>query len=328
MCGEGYWLWLIPLGSGAHSVGIVADAAAHPLATMNTFEKAMAWIATYQPAVHDAITRMLADTPDALMDFAFFKDFSYGCKQVFSHERWALTGEAGMFLDPFYSPGSDFIAIGNTLITDLVRADRAGESIRVPAFFYGELFRSFYESTLTLYQDQYTLFGNARVMPVKVLWDYTYYWGVLCQLVFQDRLTDRDAITALGEPLQRAKHLNERMQALMRAWGEATDAKRVSDAVSSARGARTRAAARSGAMLDQANLPWFAELNRGLCDTLDDAAFHARVVGNVALLEVLAEEIVAMAVRDAPELAKATATATPVDSVSPRDATLLFGMAA
>lgn len=326
MCGEGYWLWLIPLGSGAHSVGIVADAATHPLATMNTFEKAMAWIATYQPAVHDAITRMLADTPDALMDFAFFKDFSYGCKQVFSHERWALTGEAGMFLDPFYSPGSDFIAIGNTLITDLVRADRAGESIRVPAFFYGELFRSFYESTLTLYQEQYTLFGNARVMPVKVLWDYTYYWGVLCQLVFQDRLTDRDAITALGEPLQRAKHLNERMQALMRAWGEATDAKRVGDAVSSARGARTRAAARSGAMLDQANLPWFAELNRGLCDTLDNAAFHARVVGNVALLEVLAEEIVAMAVRDAPELAKVTATA--VDSVSPRDATLLFGMAA
>ena len=33
-------------------------------------------------------------------------------------------GEAGLFLDPFYSPGSDFIAIGNTYICDLIRRDQ------------------------------------------------------------------------------------------------------------------------------------------------------------------------------------------------------------
>ncbi len=320
MCGAGYWLWLIPLGSGAHSVGIVADAAMHPLSTMNTFEKAMEWIAAHQPSVHDAIARVFADKPDALMDFAYFKNFSYGCKQVFSDQRWALTGDAGLFLDPFYSPGSDFIAIGNTFITDLIRADRAGEKIRAPALLYGELYRSFYESTLTLFQDQYALFGNARVMPVKVLWDYTYYWGVLCQLVFQNRLTDRVAIVALNEPLQRARRLNARMQILMRAWGAATDPAQPNDA----RSARTREAAHSGVMLDQASLPWFAELNRGLRDVLDDVAFHARVVANVAQLEVLAEEITAMATRDAPELA----TATQADVKRQVDASLLFGMAA
>ena len=42
-------------------------------------------------------------------------DFSYGCKQVYSGaDRWCLVGEAGAFLDPFYSPGSDFIAMANT----------------------------------------------------------------------------------------------------------------------------------------------------------------------------------------------------------------------
>lgn len=317
LCGAGYWLWLIPLGSGAHSVGIVADAAIHPLSTMNTFEKAMAWIAVHQPVVHDAIARMLATGPGALMDFAYFRDFSYGCRQLFSDQRWALTGDSGRFLDPFYSPGSDFIAIGNTFITDLIRGDRAGETIRASTRFYEELFRSFYESTLTLYQDQYTLFGNARVMPVKVLWDYTYYWGVLCQLVFQDRLTDRRATVALGDPLQRARDLNARMQALMRAWGKATDPKR-------SNGARARHAARGGVMLDQASLPWFAELNRGLRDTLDDAAFHARVVANVAQLEALADEIAAMAIGDAPELANATASGAKPEI----DAALLFGMAA
>jgi hypothetical protein len=30
-----------------------------------------------------------------------------------------------VFLDPFYSPGSDFIAIANTYITELIAHDRA-----------------------------------------------------------------------------------------------------------------------------------------------------------------------------------------------------------
>ncbi len=33
-------------------------------------------------------------------------------------------------------------------------------------------------------------------MPIKVLWDYTYYWGVLCQLFFQNRLTGSHAHVA------------------------------------------------------------------------------------------------------------------------------------
>ena len=66
------------------------------------------------------------DKPEhALQDFLFFRHFSYGCKQVFSGDRWALTGEAGLFLDPFYSPGTDFIAIANTYICELVGRDRA-----------------------------------------------------------------------------------------------------------------------------------------------------------------------------------------------------------
>ena len=302
LCGAGYWLWLIPLGSGAHSVGIVADAALHPLDTMDTFDKAMTWIGRHQPTVHDAITRVLRDRPDALMDFAYFRNFSYGCKQTFSSDRWALTGEAGWFLDPFYSPGSDFIAIGNTYITDLIRTERAGAPIRSQTLFYGELFRSFYESTLTLYQDQYHLFGNARVMPVKVLWDYTYYWGVLCQLFFQERLTDRRAIVASAEPLQRARRLNASVQKTLHDWGVSM---------------RDDASLRGPAMLDQASLPWFAELNRGLRDVLDDDAFRRRIATNVEQLEALAVEIEALAAADRKRMPR-----------RPLSTSLLFGMAA
>ena len=62
------------------------------------------------------------------------------------------------------------------------------------------------------------MFGDAEVMPVKVIWDYTYYWGVLCQLVFQHRLTDLALLGALRDELERAQALNRRMQHFFRRW--------------------------------------------------------------------------------------------------------------
>ncbi|MCT8177197.1 NAD(P)/FAD-dependent oxidoreductase [Variovorax sp. CY25R-8] len=273
LVGAGYWVWLIPLASGSHSVGIVADQKLHPLATIDTFDKAMDWFATYQPRLYEA----LDGKRHLLQDFAFLRHFSYGCKQVFSDRRWALTGEAGLFLDPFYSPGSDFIAIGNTYITDLIAHDRRGRSIEARAQLYDQIYHSFYESTLALYQDQYPLFGDPEVLPVKVIWDYAYYWGVLSQIFFQGRLTDLALLGSVRDELQHCQRLNIAVQALLRAWSGASDK-------------RNRAA-----MLDQASMPWFAELNRSLKDRLDDAAFKARIRASTAQLRRLAGEILARA---------------------------------
>ncbi|BEP64033.1 tryptophan 7-halogenase [Variovorax sp. V213] len=282
LVGAGYWAWLIPLASGSHSVGIVADPKLHPLDTIDTFEKAMRWFATYQPRLYDA----LDGKRHLLQDFAFLKHFSHGCKQVFSGQRWALTGEAGLFLDPFYSPGSDFIAISNTYITDLVAHDRAGRSLEARAQLYDQIYHSFYESTLALYQDQYPLFGDPEVLPVKVIWDYAYYWGVLSQIFFQQRLTDLMLLGSLKEELQHCQRLNLAVQQLLRAWSAASPRRN------------------APVMLDQAAMPWFAELNRSLKDPrLDDAAFKARIRASTFQLRQLAGEILARARADNAALA-------------------------
>ncbi len=270
LVGPGYWVWLIPLASGSHSVGIVADPRLQPLSEMDTFERAMTWLQQHQPRLH----RALEGHRHLLQDFRFFKRFSHGCTQVFSEHRWALTGEAGLFLDPFYSPGSDFIAIANTYITDLVAQDRAGRRIAQRARVYDELLHSFHDTTMALYQDQYALFGDPEVLPVKVIWDYTYYWGVLAQLVFHRRLTDLAALGDLKGELAQCQALNVAVQAYFRDWS-----------VHSARANPPR-------LRDQAAMPWFAELNRSLLDTLDDAAFRARIRASTALLRALAQEIV------------------------------------
>ena len=297
LVGEGYWVWLIPLASGSHSVGIVADPAFHPLESMNTFEKAMTWLERYQPRLHQD----LQGRRGALQDFAFFRHFSYGCRQVLDgNARWALTGEAGLFLDPFYSPGGDFIAISNTYITELVVQDRAGKRIAPYADIYQRIYFSFYEAMLPIYAGQYGLFGDPEVLPVKVLWDYTYYWGVLCQLFFQQRLTDLNAIGRLQKPLANARALNVEMQKFLRSWGE----------LSERRNPRR--------LLDQASLPWFAELNRGLADELDDAAFRQRMHETFGQLAALAGQIVARALETHPALDGAAVLAL-LDADAQRD---------
>ena len=282
MCGPGYWFWLIPLASGAHSLGIVCDAKMHPLETMNTHQKAMAWLHEHQPQV----ARSVEKPEHGLQDFLFLRHFSHGCKQVFSGDRWALTGDAGLFLDPFYSPGSDFIAISNTYICDMVGRDRAGTPFAPYAPIYQQVYQSFYENTLTLYQDQYPLFGDAQVMPVKVVWDYTYYWALLAPLFFGERLTDIAMLGRLRPEFQRGSELNLAMQALLRDWGQRNTAPLAPD----------------GRLLDQHDIDWFHEMNRALNDELDDAAFAARIRDNVARMEWLAGEILSHARGEHPHI--------------------------
>ena len=257
LCGEGYWAWLIPLASGAHSVGIVADTALHPIETLDSFDKSMAWLRTHQPQLH----RDLEGKRDKLLDFAYLKKFSHGCKQVFcGKQRWALTGEAGVFLDPFYSPGSDFIAIANTFITEMVALDRDRAPVQMIAGMYDQIYSSLYRNMLPIYLGQYPLFADAQVMPVKVIWDYTFYWGIMCPLFIQNRLIDLPRMGRLQPQLAVIEKLNVAVQSFMRAW--------------------SRVSGRDynpPQLLDQASLGWFAALNRGLTDKLDGPGFDARM---------------------------------------------------
>ncbi|MBL0162627.1 MAG: tryptophan 7-halogenase [Xanthomonadales bacterium] len=280
LCGPGYWAWLIPLGSGAHSVGIVCDARMHPMETMNSFERTLEWLGKHQPLLAKACEA----ERDKLMDFRFLRGYSYGCKQVFSGNRWALTGEAGVFLDPFYSPGSDFIAISNTYICELIALERAGKPLGPYARIYEQLYFSFYANTMSLYRDNYALFGDAEVMSIKVIWDYTYYWGVLCQLVFQNRLTDIALLGDLQSDLAEAARLNLDMQAFFRHWAELSP--RPNDAV----------------MFDQQDLAWFVGMNASLHDELTDAEVRLRVRHNVGLMRELSATIVARAQAACPAL--------------------------
>jgi hypothetical protein len=281
--GAGYWVWFIPLSSGSHSVGIVADGKLHPFATMSSYGKAMDWLSKHEPQCAEK----LAGRDGQVQDFLGLRDFSYSCQQVYSADRWALAGEAGAFLDPFYSPGSDYIGMGNTFIAELVRRDLDGLPIATHAAFFDRLYFTFFENHLTLYEDMMPLFGDAKVMALKIVWDFAYYWAVPASFFFHRRLTDLMAFAGARATLDHSGALNREIQQLFRAWHR-----------SSGDIACT--------FIDIPAIPFMHALNRGLQDRLDEVQFRDRLQDNLALLDRLAGEILAFAKLDDPSLSLAS----------------------
>ncbi|MCW8108906.1 tryptophan 7-halogenase [Alteromonas ponticola] len=210
LMGPGYWVWVIPLASGATSFGIVMDDQALNDSNIQSFEDTLEWLAKEQPNC----ARSLQGA--TLLDFKVMRDYSYGCKQMFSDQGWAMTGEAGAFSDPFYSPGSDFIALNNTFITHLVERDMQGKDIRLESALFHKFYDSFFENTLSLYKDQYGGFGDRKMMSVKLVWDYTYYWGVFALLFFTDAIGDIELMRKITPNLLKSQKLNKKMQTLLR----------------------------------------------------------------------------------------------------------------
>jgi flavin-dependent dehydrogenase len=216
LCGTGYWVWLIPLSSGPISIGIVADPRFHPFERINTLDAALEWIAEYEPQLAET----LEGRRDQIEDFLRIEDFAMGCERQFSADRWCVVGEAGAFADPFYSPGSDYIAIGNTLACDLITRELDGEDVGDRAEAHQWRFENMFATTLSHYEGQYGIWGNAQVMNAKITADYFYYWGISGLMFFHGKLTDVEFMADVQPLIDRAWKINAILQRLFREWNE------------------------------------------------------------------------------------------------------------
>jgi flavin-dependent dehydrogenase len=217
LMGPGYWVWLIPLGSGSTSFGIVVDAAMHPFERIDRFPRALDWLREFEPQC----ARIVEAHASELQDFRALKNYAFGCTRMYSADRWALTGEAGVFTDPFYSPGSDFIAMGNESISELIKRDLAGEDIRATVETYNRTFFRLFEAFLRVYDGQYRMMGSAQAMTAKISWDNASYWAVSALLFLQRRFRRPDFLERIEGRLRNFSLLHARMQQLFHAWAEA-----------------------------------------------------------------------------------------------------------
>ncbi len=215
LMGEGYWVWLIRLASGSTSVGIVADPAFHAFGDFNTLEKARAWLAEHEPQC----AAVLEQSRHLIKDFRVMKKYSHGATKVYdAQDRWCLTGDAAVFLDPLYSSGLDLVAIGNGLITDMITRELDGENVVARSGINDSLFRSLTDMWLNIYCDQYTLMGSPAVMTAKVIWDIAFYWGFLGLMYSNGRFVSVADDPGVVPHLEGLIELSNRMQRFFREW--------------------------------------------------------------------------------------------------------------
>jgi hypothetical protein len=295
LMGVGYWFWLIPLGSGSHSFGIVADDRIHPFARINRFERAMDWLREFEPQC----AAVMEAQASQLEDFLALQHFAHGCARVVSPDRWALVGEAGVFTDPFYAPGSDFIAIGNDCAADLIVRAARGEDVRERAEAFNTTYLRLFDAFLRLYSGQYPLMGNAQVMTAKAAWDNGAYWAITGLLYFQRRYTRPEFMRSIDPLMRKFFVLHARMQQLFSAW-DLADRNHYEDACTNV-----------------VSVDFLRHLQASLAaPTMDDEALRHTLEDNFALLEVFAATWQALAAGCDPSLARFVGTRAPLLDVS------------
>jgi hypothetical protein len=98
-------------------------------------------------------------------------------------DGFALVGDAAAFLDPFYSPGMDWIAFSVSASVALIAAERKGEALEPLLEEHNRLFnRSYRRWFEAVYQDKYEYMGDFELMRTVFRLDLgLYYLGIVSQ---------------------------------------------------------------------------------------------------------------------------------------------------
>ncbi len=118
--GVGYWAWIIPLSTDFTSIGLVVHEHVHGHECISSYEKMMDFLREHEPQLAAFLE------PHEPQDYLCLRNYSNSVGRAWSPNRWAMVGEAGAFVDPLYSPGTDFIALANSFTTQVILEDRKG----------------------------------------------------------------------------------------------------------------------------------------------------------------------------------------------------------
>src|SRR5215831_421665 len=187
--GWGYWIWFIPLKSGETSVGLVWDKRLVQPEGSTPWEKLSRFLDNH-PLTRDLLEHATAVDGDCR---------SYGHLPYFVDQYigpgWTCVGDAGGFLDPFYSPGLDQMAFSVHARVGLIEkafsgaaAEEMDEAYAEHHRCYGRFFRYLYES---IYRDKYYVMGDYDLMTAAFLLDTGLYYAAAIMPIYRwshDRL--------------------------------------------------------------------------------------------------------------------------------------------
>ena len=176
--GPGWWAWCIPLKGGDVSVGVVFD------------QRMVDW--PEHGALGDRLKEFLCAHPvgrEILGDAEWIegdvhlrRNLPY-VSTTFAGDGFVLVGDAAGFLDPFYSPGMDWISFTSASAVDLILAERGGDKVSARIAKHNRDFAVSYQRWFeAVYKDKYDYMGDYELMRLAFLLDLGFYYlGVAAQ---------------------------------------------------------------------------------------------------------------------------------------------------
>jgi flavin-dependent dehydrogenase len=170
--GFGYWIWVIPLGNGETSIGIVFDKRLVDL--HHSKDRATDFVA-FLKAI-PSLAELLDGASPRLDDLRFYSHLPYVSKQYMG-KGWALVGDAAAFLDPYYSPGLDHAAFTAEATAEIIGLDAKKEDVVSRISEHNAAFaRSYDRFFRSIYKDKYYYMGEADLLAAAMILDTAHYY--------------------------------------------------------------------------------------------------------------------------------------------------------
>jgi flavin-dependent dehydrogenase len=175
--GDGWWAWFIPLKGGDVSVGVVYDQRLvdFPQDGGKLGERLKNFLMR-----HPVANEMLEHAEFVEEDVNRRKNLAYS-STTYAGDGFVLVGDAAAFMDPFYSPGMDWISFTTSAAADLITAQRTGMPLATKIEKHNRDFSISYQRWFrALYKDKYHYMGEYDLMELAFRLDLSlYYWGVV-----------------------------------------------------------------------------------------------------------------------------------------------------
>ena len=170
--GLGYWIWVIPLGNGETSIGVVFDKRLVDLhQSKNRAEDFVAFLKAIP-----ALAELIDGAEPRFDDLRFYSSLAYSTKQYMGR-GWALVGDAAVFLDPYYSPGLDHAAFSVEATVEIIKEDAMGKDVSARIAEHNETFiRSYWRFFRAVYKDKYYYMGESDLLTAAMLIDTAQYY--------------------------------------------------------------------------------------------------------------------------------------------------------
>jgi hypothetical protein len=195
---------VIPL-HGLTSLGLVYDRALFDENRVSTPEKLIDWACEEFPLFEREFRNR------RLVDSARLASYAYDCKQTISPHKWGMSGMAGRFTDPLYSPGSDLISFHNAMIVEAILSKDQDELER-KCEIYEPLMKVFYEAYVPSYVLSYNALGDQEVFTLKYSWELAIYFSFYVFPVINDFFTNRAFIQVFFRKFAQLGPINRNLQ--------------------------------------------------------------------------------------------------------------------